>query len=493
MASSSSTKLTKYESAVTIVTAAVANSWFGGLYGSSEGESYDADDPLVAGHVHDGQNIDGHAQKINLVSHVTDQLRNVNLADDAVTKRNVASFIDQGQAIPEYETIEGTKYYYLDLTTVYDAIEDSFKTINITANGGTVDGDGAGTIVADQAADTLNIEAGANITITRTEATDTIKITGSAGGAQANSFESHAVSANGGSASGGPVVADNATDTLNWEAGPGIVMTATAGTDTIQISKTNAFGDVATASVGRGSSNNVNVVADSALDTVNITAQDGMAIDGDAGTDTVIVRNRYAFSHLVQEPTTWADDNQGGWGALLVRNFTQHGEVISYKYFLVDDDEINTYVPIPQSLLPERPISFIFRAYFIAQENGASYLSSSNPTFTIDLQFGSRPGQPADDVGVTGNDDGILANTSAGVDYWAPTTPIALSKQVFNTNRLYVVETTLQTITGSNNPLGLLGIRMAGQAGSFGAGQPFDNDGTRAQLHFIKSDMTWFI
>lgn len=492
MASSSSTKLTKYESAVTIVTAAVANAWFGGLYGSSEGESYDATDPLVAGHVHDGQHIDGHAQKINLVSHVTDQLRNVNLADDAVTKRNVASFVDQSQAIPEYETIDGTKYYYLDLTTVYDAIEDSFGTINITANGGTVDGDGAGTIVADQANDTLNIEAGANITITRTAATDTIKIAGQAGGAS-NSFETHAVSANGGSAGGGPVVADNATDTLNWEAGPGIILTATAGTDTIQISKVNAVGDIGTGSAGRGSSNSTNIPADSAQDTVTWIAQDGMDIGGDAVADQVIVRNRYSFSHLVQEPFDWAADDAGGWGTIQTRNYTEQSESLSYKYFLVDQDSINLLVPIPQSLLPERPISFIFRAYFIAQENGAGYLAANNPAFNIDLQFGSRPGQPGGQFGVTGHDQHILANLGGGADYWEPAIPIILSATVNDTNRLYVVETTLQDITGTNNPLGLIGVRMDGQAGSFGNGQAFDNNAARAQLHFVKSDFTWFI
>ena len=276
MASSSSTKLTKYESAVTIVTAAVANSWFGGLYGSTEGEAYDADDPIVAGHVHDGQRIDGHAQKINLVSHVTDQLRNVNLADDAVTKRNVASFTDQGQAIPEYETIDGTRYYYLDLTTVYDAIKNGFGTINITANGGTVDGDGAGTIVADQTNDTLNIEAGANITITRTAASDTIKITGAAGGSS------------------------------------------------------NSFGVGATALQGRGSSNTLSAVADVPNDTLTMVAEDGMEVSATPASDEVIFRNRYAFSHLVQEPAFWANDDGNGWGPIVVRNYINQSEIISY-------------------------------------------------------------------------------------------------------------------------------------------------------------------
>lgn len=130
----SSDSLTKYTSAETIVTADVANAWYGGLHGSAEGASLDPTDPLVAGHVHDGQHIDGHSQKIDLVEHVTDQLRNINLADDAVTDRNVQGFATQSDAIPEFEIIGGTTYYKLDLSDIraglgvsvfeYDAAND---------------------------------------------------------------------------------------------------------------------------------------------------------------------------------------------------------------------------------------------------------------------------------------------------------------------------------------------------------------------------------
>lgn len=115
---SGSSKLTKYKSAVTIVTADTANSWFGGLYGSGEAAGLDADDPRVIGHIHDGQHIDGHAGKVDLVDHVDNQLRNVNLADDAVTARNVRGFTSQSSAIPEYEVIGSSTYYYLDLSIV---------------------------------------------------------------------------------------------------------------------------------------------------------------------------------------------------------------------------------------------------------------------------------------------------------------------------------------------------------------------------------------
>jgi hypothetical protein len=125
MAISSSSKLTKYISATTIVTADVANSWFGGLYGSAEGNALDPLDPRVAGHVHDGEKSDGHAGKIDLVSHVTGKLRHANLEDSAVYKNNVGKFLTQGNAIPEYEVVDGDTYYYLDLSSVYDAISSS--------------------------------------------------------------------------------------------------------------------------------------------------------------------------------------------------------------------------------------------------------------------------------------------------------------------------------------------------------------------------------
>ncbi len=125
MASSSTRNLTKYVSGSTIVTHDVANSWFGGLYGTYEATLLDADDPRVIGHQHDGLPYDGHSSKINLVSHVTGKLLNQNLADEAVLVENVASFMDQGLGIPESKVVDGDTYYYLDLRDVYTYIDDS--------------------------------------------------------------------------------------------------------------------------------------------------------------------------------------------------------------------------------------------------------------------------------------------------------------------------------------------------------------------------------
>lgn len=115
MALDSDKKLTKFESGETVVTSDFANSIYGGLKGSFEADSLSSDDPRVMGHIHDGISADGHAGKINLVSHVEDQLLNVNLADNAVTKRNVRETIYQEEAIPEYDLVGGVKNYYLDL------------------------------------------------------------------------------------------------------------------------------------------------------------------------------------------------------------------------------------------------------------------------------------------------------------------------------------------------------------------------------------------
>jgi len=137
MAINSGTILTKYIKSATIITTDVANMWYGGLFGTTEGALYDVDHPLVAGHTHDGEHQDGHAQKIDLVNHVTGQVRNSNLADDAVVARNVQSFLSQGSAIPEFEVISGTTYYNLDLSDLRSTIANNgaFEvSANITSN-----------------------------------------------------------------------------------------------------------------------------------------------------------------------------------------------------------------------------------------------------------------------------------------------------------------------------------------------------------------------
>jgi hypothetical protein len=132
MAKDSSKKLTRFQSAATVVSSELLNRLYGGEYGFND--AVDPTDSLVAGHVHDGLHADGHAQKVELTqgAHVTGQLPHANLGGSngttpAVQKKNVQSYsegiygtpgMDHNLAIPEYEEIGGDKKYYLDLSAV---------------------------------------------------------------------------------------------------------------------------------------------------------------------------------------------------------------------------------------------------------------------------------------------------------------------------------------------------------------------------------------
>jgi len=495
MASSSSTKLTQYESAVTIVTAEVANSWFGGLFGTSEGNNKSETDPLVAGHVHDGAHQDGHAQKIHLVDHVVNQLRNINLADDAVTKRTISSFTDQGQAIPEFETIDGTTYYYLDLSAVYAAIGNSFGFVVVSANGGTLSGDGAATLEADIAADTLTIKAGTGIDINTSAGTETLTIS-TTSGSQANSFETQSVAATGaGTASGGPVVADSPTDTLAWRADDGIDLTAVAGSDQITVKNiAQNFGTVAVAQTESGVvTGTVPLVADVMEDTLTIEAGHGIEMDGTASSDTLKVRNVYSMMHGYLHPSEAYSVSADRWG--LVLNATYGGvddDRVGLKYLLVTDDTegVDFAVPIPQNIYSSRPLTIGFNAYFIAEENDVNFLNGTQ-TFTIRARYGSNENQ--NDVGEINFIGTIADDTSviAGINQlWANNQDV-VSTPVSDTSHLYVISFANQTIQTGENPVGLMFLKLIGQVG-FGAGQPFDNNGSRAQLRFVGADYTWF-
>jgi hypothetical protein len=119
MATDSNSKLTKFETATTIVTSEFANSIFGGLYESAEGDLLDPNDPQVIGHIHDGDVGDGHCGFIHLQDHVTSKLLHENLADEAVRVNNVWTSLDETEAIPEYVVkADGKIWYYLDLSEI---------------------------------------------------------------------------------------------------------------------------------------------------------------------------------------------------------------------------------------------------------------------------------------------------------------------------------------------------------------------------------------
>jgi hypothetical protein len=359
MADDNDTTLTRYTSAVTIVTADVMNKLYGGEFGFNN--TVDAFHPLVAGHVHDGTHANGRASKVLLTDggHVRGQLAHANLGGfgsttPAVQYINVQSYSDlvYGSpaarraaaiaastdlvhlAIPEFieNTTTGEKNYYLDLSLsaggvntnvqfnnagafggnngfvydytntrvgigtaaparrlhIEDAVNPPIRVVGIpSGSGGTplgVDANGDFyTDVAIGAAYTadgqgielagsefsLEIDVSGDIVLSKSAAGITAlndaawwnarKIQGvavasplapnsgdvlvydgvsefvSQAPAEQNLFSIVTVAGDGGTASGGPVVADSATDTLNLTAGAGITLTATAGSDTVKI------------------------------------------------------------------------------------------------------------------------------------------------------------------------------------------------------------------------------------------------------------------
>jgi hypothetical protein len=135
MATDSDKKLTRYTSAVTVVTAEVMNALYGGEYANNLAlYAVDQYHPLVAGHIHDGEHSDGHASKVLLTNaaHVRGALSHANLGgtegtntSPAVQKDNIQCYPETqygphgvGVAIPVYDVDPDTseRCYYLDLS-----------------------------------------------------------------------------------------------------------------------------------------------------------------------------------------------------------------------------------------------------------------------------------------------------------------------------------------------------------------------------------------
>ena len=128
-------------------------------------------------------------------------------------------------------------------TWIYDGsvwnVVSSSTVINIPSmnNFQNVAVSGQSTVVADSSADTLNLVAGSNITITTDAATDSVTINSTASGGEAsNTFATIAVSGQ------NSVVADSSNDTLNLAAGSGITITTDSGTDTVTITNSRSAG-----------------------------------------------------------------------------------------------------------------------------------------------------------------------------------------------------------------------------------------------------------
>lgn len=136
--------------------------------------------------------------------------------------------------------VEGSTTWQYD-GTVWNLV-GSQSAVTIPNQFNTVAVSGEDDVVADSAADTLNLVAGSNITLTTDATTDSVTIAaagGQAGETNQNAFSNVAVSGQ------TTVEADSTTDTLTLAAGSNITLTTDASTDTVTIASTGGSGSVA--------------------------------------------------------------------------------------------------------------------------------------------------------------------------------------------------------------------------------------------------------
>ena len=134
-----------------------------------------------------------------------------------------------------YQDSDGT----IDLVSS-GSVTEAFKTIAVS---------GQNNVVADSATDTLTFAAGANITLTTNDSTDTVTI--AATGGAANAFSTFAVSGQ------SNVVADSTTDTMTFVAGTGMTLTTDASADSITFTSAAAGGGTMPFTAFDGSTDNI--------------------------------------------------------------------------------------------------------------------------------------------------------------------------------------------------------------------------------------------
>ena len=158
-------------------------------------------------------------------------------------------------------------------TNITATYEDSDGTIDLVASGAvteafkTIAVSGQNNVVADSATDTLTFAAGANITLTTNDSTDTVTIA-STGGA-ANAFSTIAVSGQ------SNVVADAETDTLTLAAGTGMTIETTAGTDTITFTSSGGGSGSMPLTLAGGTSDPIVLSQATSIGAIPFTSFDG--------------------------------------------------------------------------------------------------------------------------------------------------------------------------------------------------------------------------
>ena len=339
-------KLTRYTSAVTIVTADVMNSLYGGEYGYND--SVDGFHPLVFGHVHDGTHEDGHASKILLTNgaHVRGYLANANLGGTdgttpAVRYSNIMCYSDATYgspaarraaaaaggydleilAIPEYteDPTTGEKCYYLDLSNSAGGIDGSIQYNENGSFSGNSDlfydytnlRFGAGTNtpqrkvhIVDNAHPPLRIEgitAGTGSVLVVDGNGDVYSDTSI--GSQ-NLFESVTLSnAGGGTQTGNATItADTTTDTLTLSAGANITLDGDAANDTITISATqDAYKFI---DLTGNTSGDTDIDATVPDDILTLTGGTGIRLDGSTAGQSIEINNtQQAFRTITRNQT----------------------------------------------------------------------------------------------------------------------------------------------------------------------------------------------
>lgn len=142
--------LTRYRNASTVFTEDAANSMYGGLYGTSRGNALSETDPLVAGHVHDGQHEDGHAQKINLSDHVSGLLNGIRIQSNTITQNKLtanarlgylATFDTRDDRLSDVEAYDEDDIYRkaLQIDTLTEYILTSYSPVVWSPLGGVVE------------------------------------------------------------------------------------------------------------------------------------------------------------------------------------------------------------------------------------------------------------------------------------------------------------------------------------------------------------------